>query len=277
MIEFANAKINIGLQVLSKREDGYHNLETVFYPIPLYDIVEVIRADATRLVLSGQQIEGDIQDNLCMRAYELLRRDFDLAPVEIHLHKTIPTGAGLGGGSSDATAVLKALDKEFDLALEADDLERYASQLGADCAFFVRNTPVLARGRGDEFASIALDLQGYSMLLVKPDIYISTKEAYAGVSIDPAGRQLSEMISRPVEQWKELISNDFEKGIFKEYPALQGIKDTLYVLGAEYVAMSGSGSAIYALFRGASPSAADAELQKIPRVKFVHLPHVSIS
>lgn len=265
MIEFANAKINIGLQVLSRRENGYHNLETIFYPIPLYDIVEVIRADTTNLVLSGQQVEGKIEDNLCLRAYQLLRRDFNLAPVEIHLHKTIPTGAGLGGGSSDATSVLKAVNKEFDLGLSVDDLERYASQLGADCAFFVRNQPVLARGIGDEFELISLDLGGYSLLVVKPEIYISTKDAYARVSLDPESRRLSEMISRPVEQWKGLISNDFEKGIFELYPVLGAIKDSLFELGAEYAAMSGSGSAIFGLFRGEIPETAHAVLQKIPQ------------
>lgn len=249
MVQFANAKINIGLQVLSRREDGYHHLETVFYPIPLYDIVEVVPAERLEFFPSGLAIPGNPADNLCLKAYRLLADEFDLPPVAIHLHKTIPMGAGLGGGSSDATAVLKALNLLFSLQLDDFALESYAAKLGADCAFFVRNRPVFATGIGTEFKEINLNLSGYSLLLLKPDLHISTAEAYAGVIPNAVGRGLEAAIRQPPFTWKDHISNDFEQVIFQKYPELDRLKALLYDLGADYAAMSGSGSTIYGLFR----------------------------
>ena len=249
MVQFANAKINIGLQVLSRRKDGYHNLETVFYPIPLYDIVEVVPAARLAFFPSGLAIPGNPADNLCLKAYHVLAEAFDLPPVGIYLHKTIPMGAGLGGGSSDATAVLKALNLLFSLQLDDVALESYAVRLGADCAFFVRNRPVFATGIGTDFKEIDLDLSGYKLLLLKPDIHISTAEAYSGVIPRAAGRGLESAIILPPATWKDRVSNDFEQAVFQKYPELERLKALLYDLGAEYAAMSGSGSTMYGLFK----------------------------
>lgn len=270
MVQFANAKINIGLQVLSRREDGYHHLETVFYPIPLYDVVEVVPAERLKFFPSGLAIPGNPADNLCLKAYRLLADEFDLPPVAIHLHKTIPMGAGLGGGSSDATAVLKALNLLFSLHLDNSALESYAAKLGADCAFFVRNRPVFATGIGTEFKEINLNLSGYSLLLLKPDLHISTAEAYAGVTPRAVGHGLEVAISQPPFTWKDHISNDFEQAVFQKHPGLERLKATLYDLGAEYAAMSGSGSTIYGLFKEDVTNKIDESLTKIKHEGFVH-------
>lgn len=270
MVQFANAKINIGLQVLSRREDGYHNLETVFYPIPLYDIVEVVPAERLEFFPSGLAIPGNPADNLCLRAYHVLAEAFDLSPVGIYLHKTIPMGAGLGGGSSDATAVLKALNLLFSLQLDDSALESYAAKLGADCPFFVRNRPVFATGIGTDFSEIDLDLRGYNLLLLKPDIHISTAEAYAGVIPLAVGRGLESAISQPPATWKDRVSNDFEQAIFQKHPGLERLKALLYDLGADYAAMSGSGSTIYGLFKEDVTNKIDESLTKIKHEGFVH-------
>lgn len=248
MVTFANAKINIGLQVLNRREDGYHNLETVFYPISLYDVLEVVEADETRFIPSGLAIPGDVADNLCITAYRMLQHEYDLPPVHIHLHKVIPIGAGLGGGSADAAFLLKLANDKFGLGLNKLQLEDYARQLGADCAFFIRNAPVFASGIGDVFQDIAVDLSAYRMVLVKPAIHVSTAEAYGVVSPTIEGRRLAAAIKTPVEQWRDLIVNDFEAGIFHKYPEIEAVKAYLYEKGAVFAAMSGSGSSVYGLF-----------------------------
>lgn len=248
MIAFANAKINIGLQILSRREDGYHNLETVFYPLKLYDVVEVVEAPDMRFIPSGIPIPGDGHDNLCLRAYRLLSEIHDLPPVHIYLHKAIPIGAGLGGGSADAAFLLTLLNTMFELELDESQLMDYARRLGADCAFFIRNVPVLATGIGDVFQDIKIDLSAYHVVLVKPPVHISTAEAYGAVTPDPEGRQLKSAITRPVTEWRDAIVNDFEAGIFANHPEIAAVKNQLYENGALFAAMSGSGSSVYGLF-----------------------------
>lgn len=252
MITFPNAKINIGLQVTERRPDGYHNLDTVFYPIPLHDALEVIVAEEAdydcRLHLSGVDIAGAPDTNLVVRAYRLLAADYPLPSVDIYLHKHIPTGAGLGGGSADASYMLRMLNEMFTLGISTERLEAYAAQLGADCPFFITCTPVYATGIGNEFHPITLDLSGLHIVIVKPEVFVSTKEAYSMVHPEKPAVTLDKKIAAPISEWRESISNDFEKGIFALHPELQGIKDKLYELGAVYAAMSGSGSALFGLF-----------------------------
>ncbi|GAA4805923.1 4-(cytidine 5'-diphospho)-2-C-methyl-D-erythritol kinase [Olivibacter ginsenosidimutans] len=248
MITFANAKINIGLQVLNRRTDGYHNLETVFYPVKLYDILEIVPSDTVRLEVSGIRIPNDNQDNLCIRAYKLLTEDFDLSPVCIYLHKHIPVGAGLGGGSADAAFLIKLLAQYFKLVLSIEQMENYTRRLGADCTFFIRNEPVYATGIGDIFTPVEVNLSRYSFVLVKPPVHISTGEAYGSIRSLRESKQLLENINLPVEAWREKIFNDFEIGIFERYPEIRGIKSYLYEQGAIYAAMSGSGSTVFGIF-----------------------------
>ena len=252
MITFPNAKINIGLQVTERRPDGYHNLDTVFYPIPLYDALEVIEAKGAeydcRLHLSGVEIAGDPDTNLVVRAYRLLAANYPLPSVDIYLHKHIPTGAGLGGGSADASFMLRLLNEMYSLHISDEQLEIYAAQLGADCPFFITCTPVYATGIGNEFHPITLDLAGLYLVVVKPDVFVSTKEAYSMVIPEKPAVTLDKKTALPIAEWRDTISNDFEKGIFALHPELQGIKDRLYELGAVYAAMSGSGSALFGLF-----------------------------
>lgn len=252
MIQFANAKINLGLQVLGRRPDGYHDVETVLYPIPLLDVVEVVRAERVGFKPSGLVVPGLPEDNLCLKAYHLFRQEFDLPPVEIYLHKTIPMGAGLGGGSADAAAVLKGLDAEFELGLGADALEGYAAKLGADCAFFVRNRPVFATGIGTELEELDLDLSGWRVLVVHPPVHISTARAYARVGA-AGSRGLRQAVMGDPHEWRSGMSNDFEEVFFQEFPELRSLPELLYGLGATYAAMSGSGSAFYGLFSDEIP------------------------
>lgn len=252
MITFPHAKINIGLQVTERRPDGYHNLDTVFYPIPLHDALEIIVAEGAdydcRIHLSGVNIEGDPDSNLVVRAYRLLAQDYPLPPVDIYLHKHIPTGAGLGGGSADASFMLRLLNEVFSLGVSTEQLEAYAAQLGADCPFFITGTPVYATGIGNEFHPITLDLSGMYIVVVKPDVFVSTKEAYSMVQPEKPAITLDKKIARPISEWRDTISNDFEKGIFALHPELETIKSKLYELGATYAAMSGSGAALFGLF-----------------------------
>lgn len=252
MITFPHAKINIGLQVTERRPDGYHNLDTVFYPIPLHDALEIIVAEGAdydcRIHLSGVNIEGDPDSNLVVRAYRLLAQDYPLPPVDIYLHKHIPTGAGLGGGSADASFMLRLLNEAFSLGVSTEQLEAYAAQLGADCPFFITGTPVYATGIGNEFHPITLDLSGMYIVVVKPDVFVSTKEAYSMVQPEKPAITLDKKIARPISEWRDTISNDFEKGIFALHPELETIKSKLYELGATYAAMSGSGAALFGLF-----------------------------
>jgi len=249
MLTFPNAKINIGLNVLSRRSDGYHNLETIFYPVKIKDALEIIEADELSFETSGIEIPGYANENLCLKAYDLLKQDFDIPPVKIHLHKQIPIGAGLGGGSADAAFFIRLMNEKFSLTLNAADMEAYARQLGADCAFFIRNEPVFAKGKGDEFEAIELDLSGYYLVLVMPPVHVSTGEAYRGVKLHEPEISLKKLIKLPVEEWQSSIKNSFEESVFKNHSSIRGVKAELYQAGALYSSMSGSGASVYGIFK----------------------------
>ena len=255
MLLFPNAKINLGLSVTAKRPDNYHNLETVFYPIGLADILEFIINPAypkghVSISLTGLKVDGDPGKNICIKAYQLLCNEFDLPGLSIHLHKIIPIGAGLGGGSADAAFMLKGLNDLFDLKLTFNKLGDYAARLGSDCAFFIRNRPVFAHDRGDKFRNTSLFLDEYYILLVCPYIYISTSEAYSKVIPAMPGISPEKVVQLPISDWKSSLQNDFEESIFGLYPALKTIKDRLYDTGAIYASMSGSGSSVFGIYHG---------------------------
>ncbi|HEY0054133.1 MAG TPA: 4-(cytidine 5'-diphospho)-2-C-methyl-D-erythritol kinase [Pedobacter sp.] len=248
MLIFPNAKINIGLNIISRRSDGYHNLETVFYPVKIKDALEVIEANELTFESSGIEIPGYANENLSLKAYDLLKNDFDIPPVKIHLHKQIPIGAGLGGGSADAAFFIRLMNDKFSLGLDTAGMENYARQLGADCAFFVQNKPVFAFGKGDEFSNIDLDLSTYYLVLVMPPVHVSTGEAYRGVKPRPGKSSLKEQVLLPIKNWKAEIKNDFEESIFKNHSSIRGVKASLYEAGALYASMSGSGASVYGIF-----------------------------
>jgi len=248
MIIFPNAKINIGLNITERRPDGYHNLETIFYPVKINDALEVIEADQLSIESSGLDIPGRMEDNLCVKGYHLLKKDHDVPPVKIHLAKHIPIGAGLGGGSADAAFFIRLMNEKFELGLTIDEQLNYARRLGADCAFFIENQPVFAFEKGDEFETIKLDLSGYKIVLVMPNIHISTSEAYSGVKPALVKQSLLELIYEPISEWKNHIKNDFEANIFKNHLAIRGVKAALYEAGALYASMSGSGASVFGIF-----------------------------
>ena len=249
---FPIAKINIGLYVTRRREDGYHDLETIFYPIPLHDNLSISplkMSDAPyQLQTAGHKIEGNPDDNLIIKVYKQLAEEFDLPALDIYLYKRIPMGAGLGGGSSDAAAMIKLLNETFDLGLSTADMERRVARLGADCAFFVQGKPAFATGIGDVLTPIELSLSGMHLVLVKPDIFVSTKEAYGGIVPATPEHDLLEAIKTPITEWRHTVSNDFEKNVFCLHPEIAAIKQTLYDMGAVYASMSGSGSTVFGLF-----------------------------
>jgi 4-diphosphocytidyl-2-C-methyl-D-erythritol kinase len=253
MITYPNAKINLGLNIVEKRPDGYHNLETVFYPINLQDALEVNLLEGEEefsLKVSGVPIEGEPENNLVVKAYRLLKKDYPEMPaIDIHMYKHIPTGAGLGGGSADAAFMIKLLNEKFKLNLSIEKMEEYAAILGADCAFFIQNKPVFATGIGNIFEPIQLSLKGYYLVLVKPDIFVSTKDAFAHIIPTQPTQSLKEIIRMPVETWRATMKNDFEDSVFQKFPEIAAIKDKLYDLGAVYASMSGSGSSVYGIFR----------------------------
>ena len=256
MIVFPNCKINLGLRILSKRTDGYHDLETVFYPLSFYDALEVIPDEvkdlnASRVLFSnsGLSINGNTNDNLCIKAYNLLKKDFpQLAGIQMHLHKAIPSGAGLGGGSADAAFTLKLLNEKFNLALSTDQLINYALQLGSDCPFFIINKPCFATGRGEILEPITIDLSSYKFVIVNPRIHINTASAFSGISPSLPLKPVKEIIQQPLETWKNELINDFEKTVFSKQPEIGNIKNKLYDSGAFYASMSGSGSTVYGIF-----------------------------
>ncbi|RCH56892.1 4-(cytidine 5'-diphospho)-2-C-methyl-D-erythritol kinase [Mucilaginibacter hurinus] len=248
MLIFPNAKINIGLNITGRRHDGYHNLETIFYPVKIHDALEVIESEQLTFQSSGIPIPGRVDDNLCIKGYHLLKKDHDLPPVKIHLHKKIPIGAGLGGGSADAAFFIRLMNQLFELGLSVDDMMAYTRRLGADCSFFIESKPVFAYGIGDEFNPVGLDLSGYKIVLVMPPAHVSTGEAYRGVTPVMPGNSLQELISLPVAEWKTLIKNDFEKSVFKNHAVVRGVKAALYNAGAIYASMSGSGASVFGIF-----------------------------
>lgn len=255
MLVFPNCKINIGLNIVGKRSDGYHNLETIFYPITkLYDGLEVLAQKTTsdqavNLQLSGLPVSGTSESNLCVKAYQLLKKDFpELPAIDVCLHKAIPMGAGLGGGSADGAFMLKLLNEQFHLKLLQSQLLDYALQLGSDCPFFIINKPCFAEGRGEMLQEVALNLAAYSIVLIYPDVHVSTAAAFSGVKPAPKSDDLQELVLQPIETWKEIIVNDFETSVFAIHPILAQIKNKLYQQGAVYASMSGSGSTVYGIF-----------------------------
>lgn len=252
MIAFPNAKINLGLNVVSKRNDGFHNIETVLCPIGLCDALEIIPATNQNHSLfthSGMPIPIDGNANLCLRAFELLRKEFDLPAINIHLHKNIPPGSGLGGGSSNAAFTLFMVNETFSLNQDLDTLKQMAATLGSDCPFFIENQPRLATGRGERLEPINNPLKGLHLLLIKTSIHISTSNAYAGINPAIPPKSVAQIVAQPIETWRHELKNDFETHVFKRFPVLNKIKQDLYNHGAVYASMSGSGSAIYGLFK----------------------------
>jgi 4-diphosphocytidyl-2-C-methyl-D-erythritol kinase len=257
MVSFPNCKINLGLKILRRREDGFHDLETVFYPLPLRDVLESVRSPDLQFTATGRPIPGDPGANLTIRAWQLLRQDFPGLPfVHIYLHKQIPIGGGLGGGSADGAFMLDLLNREFHLGLDTDRLARYAVQLGSDCPFFLLNQPCLGQGRGERLEPLALDLSAWSFLLVHPGIHISTAGAFSRCRPDDSGPSLRSLISQPVTHWRDTLVNDFEASVFGEYPVLRQIKQSLYDRGAVYAAMTGSGSCLFGIFEKGKAEAA---------------------
>jgi 4-diphosphocytidyl-2-C-methyl-D-erythritol kinase len=252
MLTFPNAKINIGLNITEKRSDGFHNIESVFYPVEWCDALEIIpnqNTDATNAVFqsSGLAIPGNESSNLCLKAWNLLQDRINVPPM-IHLHKVIPMGAGLGGGSADGAFMLKMLNEVYELKLSNDELKDFARKLGSDCAFFIENRPVFCYNKGDEFEDFKLDLKGKFVVLVNPDIHISTAEAYSGVSPKKPEIALKTALSQPISEWKKIVKNDFEENLLLKYPTIAAVKATLYQAGAVYASMTGSGSTVYGIF-----------------------------
>ena len=251
------AKINLGLNVVERRPDGYHNLETVFYPVPVCDTLEVFEMDSRfpsqvdcDLKVTNIVIDGDEQRNLVVRAYNLLKQDFpDLPRVHAHLYKGIPTQAGMGGGSSDCGFMITLLNKMFGLELTDEQMINYAARLGADCAFFILNRPCYAEGIGERLQPIALDLSGWYLAVVRPAIPVSTKEAFSLITPQHPKKNCLDIVMQPVETWHDELTNDFERSVFTLHPEIGAIKDRLYDMGATYAAMSGSGSSLFGLFR----------------------------
>lgn len=251
MIVFPNCKINLGLRIISKRTDGFHDLETVFYPVPFPDALEIISNDKPDIefTATGIPVDGPATDNLCLKAYRLIKKDFpDLPAVRIHLHKAIPLGAGLGGGSADAAFMLKLLKDKFQLNLSTNQLINYALQLGSDCPFFIVNKPCFATGRGEQLEEINVDLSAYKIVLINPGVHINTGWAFSNIKAAPPKKSTREIIQQPVGTWKKELINDFEKPVFAAHPQIGEIKETLYRQGAVYASMSGSGSTVFGLF-----------------------------
>lgn len=249
MILFPPAKINLGLNVKHKRDDGYHEIETCMVPISLTDVLEILPSDQFLFTQTGITVAGEQEENLCVRAFRLLQSEFDLPNVYIHLRKNIPMGAGLGGGSADATYVLLGLNDLFSLGLSHAQLEQFAARLGSDCPFFVKNEAQIAKGRGELLEPCGIDLSGYYLYLINPGIHVGTAEAYAGITFSSENVPLAQRVTVPIEEWKTVLKNDFETQIFVRHPEIAQIKEALYEEGAIYAAMSGSGSSVFGIFK----------------------------
>lgn len=253
MVTFPNCKINLGLRILSKREDGFHDIETVFYPIPFKDALELIPHTngntEVDLTATGLAVDGNPEDNLCIKAYNLIKKDFPQLPaIKLHLHKTIPMGAGLGGGSANAAFMLKLLNDKFQLNLSTPKLLNYSYQLGSDCPFFIINKPSFATGRGEVLEEIHVDLSAYKIVLINPGIHINTGWAFSQITPALSKKSIKEIIQQPKETWKDELTNDFENPVFKAHPQIREIKEELYQQGAIYASMSGSGSTVFGIF-----------------------------
>jgi len=254
LILFPNCKINLGLHILQKREDGFHDLETIFYPLPLQDALEVIQhpSPVTDLEFSssGLKVEGNLSDNICVKAYHLLRKDFPQLPaVKMHLHKTIPMGAGLGGGSADGAFTLTLLNQKFNLGIDEQSLIDYALQLGSDCPFFIKNSPCFATGRGEKMETVQLDLSTYRFVVVNPQIHVNTGWAFSQLTPTANRPSLKQIIQQPIENWKAELKNDFEEPISRQHPEISDCKQQFYRQGAIYASMTGSGSTVFGIFQ----------------------------
>ena len=257
MVVFPNCKINLGLNIIRKRSDGFHDIETVFYPLPLYDVLEVIQTSRPEtqqgdvsFTTSGIPIEGANETNLCIKAFRLIKKDFPSLPaVQIHLHKVIRMGAGLGGGSSDGAFTLKLLNDKFRLNLSTGQLISYSLQLGSDCPFFIINKPSFATGRGELLEPVSIDLTDYKFILANPGFHINTGNAFSTITPALPARSIKDIIQQPVATWKGELKNDFEEAVFKTHPEISDIKDEFYNAGAVYASMSGSGSSVFGIFK----------------------------
>ncbi len=254
MLVFPNCKVNLGLNILRKRNDGFHDLESFFYPVYIKDALEIISSKnvngQTHFSTSGLVINGNEKDNLCIQAFELLKTHFSkISSVQIHLHKTIPMGAGLGGGSADAAFTLKILNQLFGLHLSTEQLMELALQLGSDCPFFLKNKPCFATGRGDVLEEIELNLSAYKMVIIYPEIHINTAWAFSQIHPAIPKKSIRDIIQQPLDTWKTILTNDFEQPVFHHHPELKKIKENLYSLGAIYASMSGSGSTLFGIFK----------------------------
>jgi len=259
MVIFPNCKINLGLHITGKRPDGFHELETVFYPVPLKDILEVVTSTSLEFQSTGLAIPGNPESNLCLKAYQLLKEDFpQLPPVQMHLHKIIPMGAGLGGGSADGAFALRLLNQKYQLNISSQQLIDYAAKLGSDCPFFIMNSACYASGRGEILTPINLDLSSYRFVIVHPGIHINTKWAFEQITPTPSPKNLVSILEQPIEEWRNYLSNDFEAPILQYYPAIEAIKLALYNDGAIYASMSGSGSSVFGLY----PQHANIQIKK---------------
>ncbi len=248
MVTFPPCKINLGLRILSKRPDGYHNLSTCFYPVPWTDILEIIPSEEFSFTCTGIKLPDDSAENLCVKAYKLLQHDFNFGEAQLHLHKVIPYGAGLGGGSSDAASTLVMVNQLFRLKCTPEKLKRYAALLGSDCAFFIDNRPMMGTGRGEILHEATINLQGKFLVLIKPDIHVSTADAYAMVKPEQPDAKLETILESGIHTWRDLLKNDFEQSVFQKFPEIRAIKDRLYDTGALYASMSGSGSSVFGIF-----------------------------
>lgn len=267
MIAYPHAKINFGLNVVSKRDDGYHNLETVFYPVQWCDILEILpgpkHSKGIEVHMSGLPVAGKHADNLCVKAYELLRKNYTVRSVKLYLHKQIPMGAGLGGGSSDAAFFVKQMNELFSLSIPDDTQRELVKQLGSDCAFFIEGKPVYAEERGDKFTPIDLSLKGYHVAVIYPGIHVATATAFANIKpAAPVFNCFDIVTKHPVHNWKDHLVNDFEKTVFAAHPEIAAVKNKLYDAGALYASMSGSGSAVYGIFEKAPDLSNELRLMK---------------
>lgn len=259
MIDFPCAKINLGLNITEKRADGYHNLETVFFPIPICDTLEIKTMDerfpsnvACDLKVTGNNVCCNENDNLIVKAYNMIAADFEIPRVHAHLYKNIPSEAGLGGGSSDAAYMIRLLDQRFRINIGNAEMEKYAARLGADCPFFITAEPSYAEGIGEILSPVNItnnNLEGYSLVVVKPQISVSTKEAFSSITPRKPLMCCREIVAQPIETWKDALCNDFEESVFGIYPQLNDIKNRIYTLGAAYAQMSGSGSSLFGIFK----------------------------
>jgi 4-diphosphocytidyl-2-C-methyl-D-erythritol kinase len=248
MVSFPPCKINLGLHIINKRPDGYHNLETCFYPVPWTDVLEIIPSEKFDFTSSGNEIGGNPAHNLCVKAYELLKNDFSLAAARIHLHKIIPTGAGLGGGSADAAYTIRMLNEIFNLRLTQEKMMFYAASIGSDTAFFIQDQAMLGAGRGEILSPTTVDIRGKFLVLVNPNVHVSTADAYARIRPQQPERSLSDLLAAPITEWKHHLKNAFEESVFERYPQIKSIKEKLYALEAIYACMSGTGATVFGIF-----------------------------